>query len=101
MTIKNFITKGILPLLLIGVITWLGRYIFMVDGSIDWFRFMLGIWCSDWNTIYVHNHSGKMGFIRNDWNGSFMCCDRSCIWFYCYDWNWDTGSLVCDCISSK
>lgn len=41
MTIKNFITKGILPLLLIGVITWLGRYIFMVDGSIDWFRFML------------------------------------------------------------
>ena len=41
MTIKNFITKGILPILLIGVITWLGRYIFMVDGSIDWFRFML------------------------------------------------------------
>lgn len=41
MTIKNFITKGILPILLIGVITWLGRYIFMVNGSIDWFRFML------------------------------------------------------------
>ena len=41
MTIKNFITKGIFPILLIGVITWLGQYIFMVDGSIDWFRFML------------------------------------------------------------
>lgn len=41
MTIKNFITKGILPILLIGIITWLGQYIFMVDGSIDWFRFML------------------------------------------------------------
>ena len=41
MTIKNFITKGILPILLIGIITWLGQYIFMVDGSIAWFRFML------------------------------------------------------------
>ena len=44
MTIKNFITKGILPILLIGIITWLGQYIFMVDGSIDWFRFML-VYC--------------------------------------------------------
>ena len=32
MTIKNFITKGIFPILLIGVITWLGQYIFMVYG---------------------------------------------------------------------
>lgn len=38
---KSFITKGILPLLLLGTITWLGQYIFIVDGSIDWFRFML------------------------------------------------------------
>lgn len=38
---KNFITKGILPLIAFGVITWLGQYIFMVNGSIDWFRFML------------------------------------------------------------
>ena len=41
MTMKNFITKGILPLIAFGVITWLGQYIFMVNGSIDWFRFML------------------------------------------------------------
>ena len=30
MTIKNFITKGILPILLIGIITWLGQYIFFL-----------------------------------------------------------------------
>lgn len=41
MTMKNFITKGIFPLMVFGIITWLGQYIFMVDGSIDWFRFML------------------------------------------------------------
>ena len=41
MTMKKFITKGIVPLIIFGVITWLGQYIFMVNGSIDWFRFML------------------------------------------------------------
>lgn len=41
MTMRKFITKGVLPLILFGIITWLGQYIFMVDGSIDWFRFML------------------------------------------------------------
>lgn len=41
MTMKNFILKGILPLMAFGIITWLGQYIFMVDGSVDWFRFML------------------------------------------------------------
>ena len=41
MTTRKFIIKGVLPLILFGIITWLGQYIFMVDGSIDWFRFML------------------------------------------------------------
>lgn len=41
MTARKFIIKGVLPLILFGIITWLGQYIFMVDGSIDWFRFML------------------------------------------------------------
>ena len=41
MKAKNFITKGIFPLAAFGIITWLGQYIFLVDGSIDWFRFML------------------------------------------------------------
>ena len=100
MTIKNFITKGILPILLIGIITWLGQYIFMVDGSIDWFRFML-VYGVPIGIPYMFiiiparwDLSGTIGMVA-------MCCDRSCIWFYCYDWNWDTGSLVCDCISSK
>ena len=41
MTVKSFITKGIFPLMLLGIITWLGRYIFIVNGSIDCFRLML------------------------------------------------------------
>lgn len=41
MTMKNFIIKGILPLGALGIVTWLGQYVFMVDGSVDWFRFML------------------------------------------------------------
>ena len=41
MTMKNFITKGILPLVAFGIGTWLGQYIFIVNGSIDWFRFMM------------------------------------------------------------
>lgn len=41
MTMRKFITKGVLPLILFRIITWLGQYIFMVDGSIDWFQFRL------------------------------------------------------------
>ena len=31
MTVGNFIKKGIMPLLLIGILTWLGQYIYMVE----------------------------------------------------------------------
>lgn len=41
MTVGNFIKKGIMPLLLIGILTWLGQYIYMEDGCVDWFRFIL------------------------------------------------------------
>lgn len=41
MTMRKFITKGVLPLILFRIITWLGQYIFMVDGSIDRFQFRL------------------------------------------------------------
>lgn len=41
MSKKSYITKGILPLVILGIITWLGQYIFIVDGSVDWFRFMM------------------------------------------------------------
>lgn len=67
MTTRKFIIKGVLPLILFGIITWLGQYIFMVDGSIDWFRFMLvygvpvgiiitiyGYYYSNRHTVYQH-----------------------------------------------
>lgn len=41
MTVCSFIKKGILPLIAIGILTWLGQYLFVVDGEVDWFRFML------------------------------------------------------------
>lgn len=41
MTAYCFIKKGIIPLLVIGILTWLGQYLFIVDGAVDWFRFML------------------------------------------------------------
>ena len=41
MTVGNFIKKGIMPLLLIGILTGLGQYIYMGDGCVDWFRFIL------------------------------------------------------------
>lgn len=41
MTIYYVIKKGIIPLLVVGILTWLGQYLFIVDGEVDWFRFML------------------------------------------------------------
>lgn len=41
MTAGNFIKKGIMPLILIGIFTWLGQYIYMGNGCVDWFRFIL------------------------------------------------------------
>lgn len=41
MTFKNFVCKGILVFAGLLLLGWLGKYIYMVDGEIDWFRFML------------------------------------------------------------
>lgn len=41
MIVCSFIKKGILPLITIGMLTWLGQYLFIVDRAVDWFRFML------------------------------------------------------------
>ena len=41
MTFKNFICKGVLVFTGLLLIGWLGQYIYMVNGEIDWFRFML------------------------------------------------------------
>ena len=41
MTFKNFVCKGILVFAGLLLLGWIGKYIYMVDGEIDWFRFML------------------------------------------------------------
>ena len=41
MTFKNFICKGILVFIGLLLIGWLGQYIYVVNGEIDWFRLML------------------------------------------------------------
>lgn len=41
MTFKNFVCKGILVFAGLLLLGWIGKYIYMVDGKIDWFRFML------------------------------------------------------------
>ena len=78
---KSFITKGILPLLLLGTITWLGQYIFIVDGSIDWFRFML-VYGVPIGIPYMFI------IIPSRWD---LSCNRDC----------GTSSLVCNYISSE
>lgn len=41
MTFKNFIYKGLLVIVGLALIGWIGKYLYMVDGEIDWFRLML------------------------------------------------------------
>ena len=41
MTFKNFVCKGILVFVGLLLLGWIGKYIYIVDGEIDWFRFML------------------------------------------------------------
>lgn len=41
MTFKNFVCKGLLVIVWLALIGWLGEYLYMVNGQIDWFRLML------------------------------------------------------------
>lgn len=41
MTFKNFVCKGLLVIAWLALIGWLGEYLYMVNGQIDWFRLML------------------------------------------------------------
>lgn len=41
MTFRNFIMRGILPLIGIALLLYVGKRIYMVDGVIDWFRLCL------------------------------------------------------------
>lgn len=41
MTFRNFMYKGVFVIVGLALIGWLGKYLYMVDGEIDWFRLML------------------------------------------------------------
>ena len=43
MTGVNFVKRGILPLAAIAVLLYLGKYFYLVDGQIDWFRLIMVI----------------------------------------------------------
>lgn len=38
---RNLVKNSILPLAAVLFLTWIGQYIFIVDGQIDWLRFCL------------------------------------------------------------
>ena len=39
--LMNNMRKGVLVVVALALIGWLGKYLYMVDGEIDWFRLML------------------------------------------------------------
>lgn len=41
MTFKNFMYKGVLMITVLALIGWFGKYLYLVDGEIDWFWLML------------------------------------------------------------
>ena len=92
MTFKNFVCKGILVFAGLLLLGWIGKYIYMVDGEIDWFRFG--------NPTYVYYNSLALGFIRYPWNG---CSVRNCrrdIWLCDCSMAWNPGGMVYGGISN-
>ena len=39
--LMNNMRKGVLVVVVLALIGWLGKYLYLVDGEIDWFRLML------------------------------------------------------------
>ena len=39
--LMNNLRKGVLVVVALALIGWLGKYLYLVDGEIDWFRLML------------------------------------------------------------
>ena len=39
--LMNNMRKGVLVVVALALIGWLGKYLYLVDGEIDWFRLML------------------------------------------------------------
>ena len=73
MTFKDFMYKGVLMIAVLALIGWLGKYLYLVDGEIDWFR--------------------------NTWNDDVMCdCWKFIRQFYC-NLVVSSGSGICDWVS--
>lgn len=41
MTVKNFICRGVLLMMAYVLVGWPGSYFYIVDGQMDWFRFVM------------------------------------------------------------
>lgn len=100
MTFKNFVCKGILVFAGLLLLGWIGKYIYMVDGEIDWFRFML-VYGVPVGIPHMFNiNSLALGFIRYPWND---CSVRNCrrdIWLCDCSMAWNPGGMVYGGISN-
>ena len=99
MTFKDFMYKGVLMIAVLALIGWLGKYLYLVDGEIDWFRLMLVYGVPVGIPPYVFHGSLALGFIRNTWNDDVMCdCWKFIRQFYC-NLVVSSGSGICDWVS--
>lgn len=100
MTAGNFIKRGIMPLILMGILTWLGRYIYgkWMCGLAS---FYISVWYPCWNSIYVYHCTNEMEFVWNGRNGSFLCDSWGIVWICVSGSDCSTSSLVCNNISIK
>ena len=85
MTFRNFVCKGILVFAGLLLLGWLGKYIYMVDGKIDWFS---------GNPTYVYYNSLALGLVRYPWNGCSVRDCRRCIWLCDCSMAWNPGGVV-------
>ena len=100
MTAGNFIKKGIMPLILMGILTWLGQYIYgkWLCGLV---AFYISVWYPCWDSIYVYHCTNEMEFVWNGRNGSFLCDNWGIVWSCVSGSDCSTGSLVCNNVSIK
>ena len=62
----KLLKNSIFPLAALLLLTYLGQYIYIVDGQIDWLRFCL--WDSFWYSLYAVGYS--------HWRKSGKQCDN-------------------------
>ena len=52
----------------LALIGWIGKYLYLVDGEIDWFRLMLVYGVPVGIPYMFFYHSVALGFIWNTWD---------------------------------